>query len=235
MLPSPTDIEENSTDSSRHDARRHTRNPDLSDGGAEITPIGPDDRRLAWLYTVGGVVGFVAAFTLLVEKIALLKDPSYVPSCSINPILSCGSIMRTDQAEAFGFPNPIIGVAGFAVVTTTGMALLAGASFRRWFWWGLQVGTLGGAVFVHWLIFQSLYRIDALCPYCMVVWAVTIPLFWYTTLHNLHTSRNAQRTAAGNVTRVLRDYHGVVLTGWYLVIGTLIAQRFWDYWSSLLS
>ena len=31
-------------------------------------------------------------------------------------------------------------------------------------------------MFVHWLIFQSLYRIGALCPYCMVVWAVTIPL-----------------------------------------------------------
>ena len=31
-------------------------------------------------------------------------------------------------------------------------------------------------VFIHWLIFQSLYRIGALCPYCMVVWAVTIPL-----------------------------------------------------------
>ena len=31
-------------------------------------------------------------------------------------------------------------------------------------------------MFVHWLIFQSLYRIGALCPYCMVVWAVTISL-----------------------------------------------------------
>ena len=46
----------------------------------------------------------------------------------------------------------------------------------RWYWAGLAAGTLLGTVFVHWLIFQSLYRIGALCPYCMVVWAVTIPL-----------------------------------------------------------
>ena len=46
----------------------------------------------------------------------------------------------------------------------------------RWYWVGLAVGTLLGVVFIHWLIFQSLYRIGALCPYCMVVWAVTIPL-----------------------------------------------------------
>ena len=46
----------------------------------------------------------------------------------------------------------------------------------RWYWAGLATGTLLGVAFVHWLIFQSLYRIGALCPYCMVVWAVTIPL-----------------------------------------------------------
>jgi uncharacterized membrane protein len=189
---------------------------------------------VAWLYVVGGLIGLAAAFTLLVEKIALLKDPSYVPSCSISPILSCGSIMKTDQAEAFGFPNPILGIAGFAIVATIGMAILAGATFRRWFWLGLQAGTTFGVVFIHWLIFQSLYRIDALCPYCMVVWVVAIPLFWYTTLHNLR----AGHLPAGPLTNVAagaRTYHSTVLTGWYLVIAALITQRFWDYWSTILT
>src|SRR3546814_5623693 len=95
---------------------------------------------------------------LLIEKIALLEDPTYVPSCSINPILSCGSVMSTEQAEVFGFPNPIIGVAGFAIVTTVGVALVAGARLQRWFWWGLQAGTTFGVVFIHWLMFQSLDR-----------------------------------------------------------------------------
>mgnify|MGYP000548303156 CR=1 FL=1 len=195
----------------------------------------PAERRLAWLLVVAGLVGFAAAFTLLVEKIALIEDPSYVPSCSINPILSCGSIMRTDQAEAFGFPNPIIGVAGFAVVTTTGMAVLAGATLRRWFWLGLQAGTVFAVGFIHWLIFQSLYRIDALCPYCMVVWVVVIPLFWYTTLHNVRVGHLRMPGAARVVARAAGEYHGVVLTAWYLAITALIANRFWDYWSGLLT
>ena len=190
-------------------------------------------RALPWLYVVGGGVGFVSACVLLVEKIALLKDPDYVPSCSINPILSCGSIMKTPQAEAFGFPNPIIGVAAFAVVVTIGTGLLAGASYRRWFWLGLQAGTTFGVVFVHWLIFQSLYRIGALCPYCMVVWVVTIPLFLYTTLHNLTTGVIRTPARLGRVVTLLREYHGVVLTVWYLVIAGLITRRFWDYWSTL--
>jgi uncharacterized membrane protein len=201
---------------------------------APTDQTGSEDRRLAWLLVAAGLVGLVAAFTLLVEKIALIEDPSYVPSCSINPILSCGSIMRTKQAEAFGFPNPIIGVAGFAVVVTTGMAVLAGATLRRWFWLGLQGGTTLGVVFIHWLIFQSLYRIDALCPYCMVVWVVTIPLFWYTTLHNDRVG-HLRLLGPRPTARLAAEYHGVVLTAWYLAVAALIAHRFWDYWSGLLT
>ncbi|QGG96250.1 Vitamin K epoxide reductase [Actinomarinicola tropica] len=208
------------------------RAADARGGSSGSTVATLSELRLTWLLIVAGAVGLVAAFTLLIETIALLEDPSYVPSCSINPILSCGSIMRTDQAEVFGFPNPIIGVAGFMGVVVVGMAMAAGASFRRWFWLGLQAGVTFGVVFVHWLIFQSLYRIDALCPYCMVVWAVMIPLFWYTTLHNAD-----QRIVPvpARVRMLVRTYHGVVLTGWYLIIAGLVAQRFWDYWSSLLS
>ena len=193
------------------------------------------DRRTAWVLVVGGVVGLASAVVLLVEKIRLLEDPDYVPSCSINPILSCGSIMRTDQAEAFGFPNPIIGVAGFAVVITVGTAMLAHAAFGRWFWLGLQAGVTFGVGFVHWLIFQSLYRIDALCPYCMVVWVVTIPLFWYTTLHNLRAGHVRLPRTADRAASLGQTYHGVILTSWYLVIAGLVAQRFWDYWSTLLA
>lgn len=205
-------------------------------GSAPTASTGSRDaRRFALGLVAGGTIGLVAAVTLLIEKIALLEDPNYVPSCSINPILSCGSIMRTPQAEVFGFPNPIIGVAGFAAVATIGLALLAGAVPRRWFWLGLQAGVTFGVVFVHWLAFQSIYRIDALCPYCMVVWAVTIPLFWYTTLHNIGAGYLAvppglQRAAAGG-----RKYHGIVLTAWFLIIAAAIAERFWDYWSTLLS
>jgi len=185
------------------------------------------------LLAVGGLIGLAAATVLLVEKIALIEDPSYVPSCSINPILSCGSVMKTTQAEAFGFPNPILGVIGFSIVTTTGMALLGGATLRRWYWLGLQAGVTFGVGFVHWLIFQSLYRIDALCPYCMVVWVVTIPIFLSVTLRNLADRPSLPRPLAA-ATRVGREYYGSILTAWYLIITGLIAHRFWDYWETLL-
>ncbi|GAB2506638.1 vitamin K epoxide reductase family protein [Nocardiopsis aegyptia] len=199
--------------------------------GADAAVIG---RALPWLLTAGGAIGLLAAAALLVEKIRVLADPGHVPVCSVNPVLSCGTVMATPQAEALGIPNPVIGVACFAVVTTVGAALLAGARFRRWFWLGLQAGVLFGAVFVHWLIFQSLYRIGALCPYCMVVWAVTIPLFWYVTLHNVRSAHVPVALWLRRPARTLARNHTVVLTVWALVIVGLVGQAFWTYWSTLL-
>ena len=191
------------------------------------------DRRLGWLLLGGGAVGFVAALTLLLEKLALLEDPGHTPSCSINPILNCGSVMVTEQAAVLGFPNPVIGVAAFPVVAATGAALLAGARLARWYWLGLQAGVSAGIGFVGWLVFQSLYRIGALCPYCMVVWAVVLPLFWYVTLRNAGAGLLGARVAGSRVLRTLREGHLFALTLVVLLVLGLVVEQFWYYWRTL--
>jgi uncharacterized membrane protein len=191
-------------------------------------------RGLAWWLLTGGLIGLLAAFVLAVEKYALLADPAYVPTCSLNPVLSCGSIMASPQAEAFGFPNPLLGVAGFPVVAATGAALLAGARLAEWFWAALQLGVTAAVLFVHWLIAASLYRIGALCPYCMVVWAVTIPLFTAVTLRNLTAWAPRLPAPVNAAVAVVRGRHSVLLTAWFLLIAAAITQRFWLYWSTLV-
>lgn len=187
------------------------------------------ERGVAVLLLAGGLIGLLAAVMLLVEKIALLENPDYIPSCNLSPVLSCGSVMTTPQAEAFGIPNPILGIAGFAILATIGVALLAGAQFTPWFWGAVQVGVTFAVVFVHWLIYQSLYVIGALCPYCMTVWAVTVPVFWYVAIRNLRTLDAGQRAFGPFI-----EYSGAILTAWFLIIIALIAARFWDYWTTLV-
>lgn len=189
---------------------------------------------LPYILLIGGVVGVICAGILTVEKIQLLKDPSSSLSCDLNPVIACGSVIDTPQASAFGFPNPLIGLAGFSAVAIIGAAMLAGASFKRWFWLGLQAGVTFGVGFVTWLQFQTVYRIEALCPYCMVVWAVMIPIFWYTTLYNLREghirlSRNLQPAA-----KFIQRYHGEILFVWFSVIIAAILQHFWYYWQTLI-
>ena len=194
----------------------------------------PAGRALALLLVLAGLVGLIASAVLTLDKIRLLEDPSYVPGCSINPVISCGSVMRSVQAEAFGFPNPLLGLAAFAVVLCVGAGSLAGAAFRRWFWLGLEVGSVLGLLFTHWLIVQALYRIGALCPYCMVVWAATIALFWYVTLHNLRTGVIPVPARLRPAVREAARYHWAVPALWYAVIALLVLNRFWYYWRTLL-
>lgn len=201
----------------------------VTDGTPVSAPVAAS-RRFGWLLLIGGLLGLAASAVLTVDKIRLLKDPSYSPSCNINPIISCGSIMRTAQAEAFGFPNSLIGLAAFGAVTAFGAGVLAGAAHRRWFWLGLQAGTTLGLGFVLWLIDQALYEIGALCPYCMVVWAVVFPLFWYTTLHNLRTGV----VPAPRWWPAVARRHWIAPALWYLGIALLILNRFWYYWRTLL-
>lgn len=203
---------------------------DAAGAPAAFAPLG---RIVSWLYLVGGAFGFIASFVLSVEEYISLINPDYVASCSLNPVVSCGSVMESEQAILFGFPNPLIGVAAFAVVVTSGVVLLAGLDPPRWFWLGMQLGTTLGLVFVHWLMIESLYEIGALCPYCMVVWAVTIAAFWYTTLHNLERGHLPAGGARPAVLGAIR-FHTVVVVLWYLVIVGLALQAFWSYWSTLL-
>lgn len=177
---------------------------------------------------IAGVVGLASAITLTVEKIELLIDPSYVPSCSINPVLSCGSVMVTPQASEFGFPNSLIGVVAFSVVVVTGVLAVAKVSLPQWFWVGLAAGTTLAVVFVHWLIYQSLYTIGALCPYCMVVWVVTIPLF-------VLVSSIALRPLAGNgFARFVHQWRWSLVALWFTALTLMILERFWNYWSTLI-
>ncbi|WDZ82727.1 vitamin K epoxide reductase family protein [Micromonospora cathayae] len=189
-------------------------------------------RVTAWICTLGGLTGLLAAAVLTVERLHLAVDPGYVPTCSINPVLACGSVMTSEQAQAFGIPNTLIGVAGFAVVSTIGVALLARVPLPRWFWFGLQAGATFGVIFVHWLVYQSLYVIGALCPYCMLVWAATIPIFLYVTAHNLHTNAGVLPGPLRPPLAAVVRYHSLLLVLWYAAIVAAILHRFRAYWTT---
>lgn len=181
----------------------------------------------AWAVLITGVIGLIASATLTVEKVRLLADSAYVPSCNLNPVLSCGSVMATPQASVLNLPNSLVGIAAFTVVVVTGLLTVAKVPMPRWYWVGLAVGVLAGAGFVQWLIYESLYRIGALCPYCMVVWSVTIPLLVVTA------SIAAAPAGAHPVLTPLRRWRWSLTALWFITLIVLIFIRFQDYWSTL--
>ncbi len=188
------------------------------------------DRTTAWILVVGGILGLIAAFELTLEKVRVLADPTYIPACDLNPVLSCGSVIITPQAEVFGFPNPVLGLTGFAVVITLGVLLAAGVAMPRWVWLGLNAGALLGFAFVQWLVWQSLYSIGSLCPWCMVVWTVTAPIFVWVTSSNLLSGRLRTPESWSSAVSALVGLRGLILAAWYVAVLGLIFVRWQDYW-----
>ena len=191
-------------------------------------------QNMPWILVIGGALGLVAAFILTLEKLAIIKDPTHQLSCSLNPVLSCGSIITSDQASLFGFPNPFLGLIGFSVVITIGMGLFAGAKYKAWFWKGLLSVSALAVIFVHWLIYQSLYTLGALCVYCMVVWSITMPIFWYTLLYCSERKYIKIPNTLSSTLQFARKHHLDILIAWYVLIIALILQNFWYYWSTLI-
>ncbi|KZM70870.1 vitamin K epoxide reductase family protein [Nocardia terpenica] len=181
--------------------------------------------RSAWILLIAGLAGWIASVTLTVERFKLFMNPDYKPSCSINPVLACGSVMSTHQAAIFGFPNPLIGVVGFSVAVTIAVLAVAGSGFPQWFWGGLWLGLVLGIGFICWLIFQSLYRINALCPYCMVVWTIT-PIMLAVVTDQLFGR------ATGPL-RVIVEWRWTFVVLFYAVVLLLVFLRFQSYWLSL--
>jgi hypothetical protein len=95
----------------------------------------------------------------------------------------------------------------------------------------LTAGILIGAAFVHWLIFQSLYRIGALCPYCMVVWAMTMTLL---VVVSSIASRPVLESRDNAVAQLLYQWRWSIATLWFTGVFLLIMVRFWSYWSTLV-
>lgn len=207
--------------------------PDPGRGEGAAAP-GPFRRSLPWLLSVGGGLGLLASADLNIERTRLLEDPDYTPSCSFNVLLDCGAVASSDQASVLGFSNTIIGVGAFAAVIALGAVLLSGGAVGRAVWAALSAGLAVGVLFVHWLIDTSVFTLGTLCPWCMVVWSVTIPLFWYVTLRNVAAGVFGRAAQRSPVTAALVSFHWVPVVLWFTGVAALIGIRFADSWAAML-
>ena len=195
----------------------------------DTTPLGTSaPARRPWIMgvflLVTGAVGWWGAMALITERVAKLIDPQHVLNCDINPLISCGSVMDSWQASLLGFPNPLLGVAGFVAPIAVGVALLAGAQFARWFWAVFLAGVTGAWIFVTWLFTQSVYEIGALCPWCMLVWAAVIPMFWGLLAWLLATGRLTSGAGRRFGATVLPFTWAIVVVNYAVIVLAIIVQ-----------
>lgn len=187
------------------------------------------DRGLFIVMLIGGVLALAAAFVLSLEKIHLLQNPNATLSCSFNLVLNCSTVMQTWQSSVFfGIPNMYIGLMAFPVVVTVAVAGLSGTTFPRRFMMVAHIGYLLGTVFAYWLFFQSVYAIQVLCPWCLIVTFSCTLLFaaqtQYALRHNIYqfNKKHAARLQAF----LDAGYHKLVVAAWIILMIALVLLKF---------
>jgi len=188
-----------------------------------------------WIYStmlVSACLSLLASFVLSVDAIALAKDPAANLACNINSRISCGTVGISWQAHLLGFPNAFLGMLAEPVVITIAVASLAGVRFPRGFMLAAQVVYTIGVTFAYWLFFQALYRIGALCPWCLLVTLSTTLVFASLTHVNIRDNNlflpARAHEAAKAALRMGIDIAFVTL--WLAVVAGLV---FWKYGASV--
>ena len=178
----------------------------------------------------GGLAALSAAFVLTLEKFHLYEDPNAVLSCSINIVLNCSTVMESWQSHVFGFPNMVIGLMAFAVVVTVALAGLSGVKFPRWWLIAANIGFLGGLIFSYWLFFQSVYAIQVLCPWCLIVTTSTTLIFSSMLHYNLkHNTLGFKQAVNDRIQRFLAGgFHQMLVLAWIALMVVLVFVKFGD-------
>jgi uncharacterized membrane protein len=170
--------------------------------------------------------GLLASFSLLHETFQVYKNPTYVASCNISPLISCQSAMSAPESEILGLPFATFGVAGFVALLVFSVLLATGTAFRPWVWKaGLVAATagLGSAVYLY---VVSITSIGSICPWCFLTWVSTIAIFWGVVTHVLASEHLNMPKRLKPVARVWLDYAPMILAGLYALLVFSIVLRF---------
>ena len=186
-----------------------------------------------WTYgtmLVFGITGLIASFVLAVDEIAVLQNPDTVLSCSLNAVVNCGTVMKTTQAHAFGFPNMLIGLMGFPMVITIAVLGLSKVQFPHWFLIGAEIGYVFWTLFAYWLFFNSVYVIQVLCPWCLVVtFSMTMLTATITHFNLMNDTFKLPKGIKKGVDRFLANDFDKLLTAiWIVFLIALVFAKFGD-------
>jgi uncharacterized membrane protein len=193
-----------------------------------------DDRWIFGSMLVGALLSLLASFVLSVEAVQLAANPDVELACSINAVLNCASVGLHESAHMFGFPNAFLGLIAEPVVITVAIAGLSGVRFPRAFMFAAQIGYGLGFIFALTLLYISMFTIQALCPWCLLVSLTTTMVFFAISRYNirennLYLPAKIQKSLKN---LVQKDYDKLLL--WTIVM-TVVAGIIVKYGNALFT
>lgn len=188
-------------------------------------------RENRWIFSamlIGAIISLTAAFILSIEAFHLARDPGAQLACSINMVIDCAAVAKTNYAELFGFPNSFIGMMAESVVITVAVAGLSGVRFPRPFMFAAQIGYSMGFLFALFLTSISFFKIGIMCPWCMTVTVATIFVFFTITRYNIREDNLYLSKKHSDFLKkmVEKDYDKLLLASTIALLGAAILFKY---------
>lgn len=183
-----------------------------------------------WVILLGAIAGLAASFVLTLEEFHLFQHPDAQLSCSFNIVLNCATVMKTWQSHVFGFPNMLIGLIAYPAAISLSIFALSGVKIPRKLMLTAEIIATLGALFAYWLFFNSVYAIQVLCPWCLIVTFVTTLILASITHYNLRENHfNLAKDTNKKVQHfVTKGYDKLAVAIWIALLISLVILKFGD-------
>jgi uncharacterized membrane protein len=143
-----------------------------------------------WIYRwsrplIGAIAGLGSLTT------AYLTFVKFTQSSAACPTKSCDLVLSSDYAEIFGLPLALFGFLAYAAMAVFALAPLVVKStqnkelrsqLENWTWLLLLAGAIAMSVFSGYLIYLLLFKIQAVCLYCVASAIFSVSLLVLTLL-----------------------------------------------------
>jgi uncharacterized membrane protein len=140
---------------------------DAADRGSPALPRWPVRSSLSLC-----VVGLAVSAYLTYEHFSA----STSLACPETGAISCAKVTTSAYADVLGVPVALLGLLFFVGMTVLSLPA-AWRSPSPWPGRARLAGVTSGVLFVVYLVWAELFRIDAICLWCTVVHVVTVALF----------------------------------------------------------
>ncbi|MDQ5885940.1 MAG: hypothetical protein QG628_337 [Patescibacteria group bacterium] len=187
-------------------------------------------RIYAWVLTLGGSLGLIAMTWQASERIHMLKNPGVSLNCNLNPVVDCGGVLGNKLAAILGFPNAFLGMIFFAILATSGLMLLSGGTFQKWYRHFVMAVATVLMMFSVWFFGVSLYILGKICIFCVVGWVVSVPIFLYSLIYYLQNSSKKLSNKPQKFTDFIARHHIDIIVVTYVLMAVIFLTRFREYY-----
>ena len=178
------------------------------------------ENKLILFFIFCTLLGLWASAGLMIDQVNLLSNKSQFIECSINPLFSCTKVMNTKYASLFGFPNPILGLIGYTAMATFGLFLLTEKKLPKPYMYIALLLSFGAFAFSYFLILISVFKINTLCPLCLISAFSATNIFAIILYINFHHQHLSQRISSNSFAIKLfsSNIYLMLVLSWFVLV-----------------